>query len=211
VPPFIFRPMSQSKLLVIDIPRPDGKARDNRWHVISISDSSWLGQDSGTESLTSFVKGGEVYTFRRAWKQQRLLRESGHDTVLLRADPYSWGAFWPEAGKLRRQQEHELIDALQDASMLSDNSQVTLVDDLLDESSNQISPRLNAYRNSRQLSGVRLLLFRWRWWWSRQPVMTLTASVPVMPETWAYGLRYFNCRAIDGEGPQRVRLTFLKP
>ena len=84
----IHKSMSQSKLFVIDIPRPDGKARDNRWHVISISDSSWLGQDGGTESLTSFVDGGEVYTFRRAWKQQRLLRESGHNTVLLRADPY---------------------------------------------------------------------------------------------------------------------------
>ena len=165
--------MSQSKLFVIDIPRPDGKARDNRWHVISISESSWLGQDSGTECLTSFVKGGEVYTFRRAWQQQRLLRESGHDTVLLRADPYSWGAFWPEAGKLRRKQEQKLIDVSQAVSGANENSQGPIEDDLLVRSSDLASSKLKAYRNSRQLSGVHLLLFRWRWrwWWSSQPVI----------------------------------------
>jgi len=162
--------MSKSKLLVIDVPRPDGKARDNRWHVIAVSESSWLGQDSGTESLTSLVKGGEVYTFRRAWQQQRLLRESGHDTVLLRADPYSWGAFWPEAGKLRRQQQEPIV-ARQATSAAIENSHGSTADDLLVKSSDRISPRLNAYRNSRQLSGVNLMLFRWRWWWSCQPVI----------------------------------------
>jgi hypothetical protein len=169
--PSIHKSMSQSKLFVIDIPRPDGKARDNRWHVISISESSWLGQDSGTECLTSFVKGGEVYTFRRAWQQQRLLRESGHDTVLLRADPYSWGAFWPEAGKLRRKQEQKLIDVSQAVSGANENSQGPIEDDLLVRSSDLASSKLKAYRNSRQLSGVHLLLFRWRWWWSSQPVI----------------------------------------
>lgn len=162
--------MSKSKLLVIDIPRPDGKARDNRWHVISITDSTWLERDSSSESLTSFVKGGEVHTFRTAWQQQRLLRASGHDTVLLRADPYSWGAFWPEAGKLRRQQQG-LIDSGQATSAAIEYSYVSTADDLLVKSSDRISPRLNAYRNSRQLSGVSLMLFRWRWWWSCQPVI----------------------------------------
>ena len=166
----IHQSMSQSKLLVIDIPRPDGKARDNRWHVISISDSTWLGRDSCSESLTSFVEGGEVHTFRRAWQQQRLLRASGHDTVLLRADPYSWGAFWPEAGKLKRQQQG-LINAKQATSAAIENSHGSTGDDLLVISSDRISPRLNAYRNSRQLSGVNLMLFRWRWWWSCQPVI----------------------------------------